>query len=64
MRASDNTVVCCDNELIQMLEDELGPGSVSIGRNMNGNGKSNGPPPPAYRSNGPRPYRNGQPAGR
>jgi DNA polymerase III subunit alpha len=64
MRASDNTVVCCDNELIQMLEDELGPGSVSIGRNMNGNGKSNGAPPPAYKSNGPRPYRNGQPAGR
>jgi len=65
MRASDNTVVCCDNELIQMLEDELGAGSVSIGRNMNGNGKSNGgSPPPTYKSNGPRPYRNGQPAGR
>jgi DNA polymerase-3 subunit alpha len=57
MRAGETTIVSCDAELIQMLEDELGQGSVSIGRAMNGNGKSNGPPPPNYKSNGQRPHR-------
>jgi len=64
MRAADSAVVSCDAELIQMLEDELGPGAVSIGRPMNGNGKSNGSSTQSFNSNGPRPYRNGAPANR
>src|SRR5262249_38088953 len=64
MRAGDAVVVTCDAELIRMLEEEPGAGSVSIGRAMNGNGKSNGSPPPPYKSNGNRPYRNGQSPGR
>ena len=65
MRAGDNAVVACDQELIQLLEDELGQGSVSIGRAMNGNGKPNGAPAPQpFKSNGQRPYRNGEAARR
>jgi len=60
MRAGDGALVSCDADLIQLLEDELGQGTVSVGRAMNGNAKPNGPPPSQpYKSNGQRPYRNG-----